>query len=284
MSVNLPVLDVSPVDDLGNDSVDDSVETEFAELPRGVRARRKRETSASHRASRAAIGAALASFVLIVLVGMILLGVVWYLGAPGTQAAPIDPATIDMEASPDLLVGSTIVGERGDAVDAAVRQQLAGLAPTTGSAVHLATFQTEVATSPITSKVYTWEYVDPADGPVQCLGWAEGGGAGGAACGPIESSFGPSPYWSMTDGTAGTSYSVLIDSLPADAVEAVAVTATGRTVKTNVVSGIAFLAWPHHEGSGGGIIADGNREFGPPLALFILDGNSQQIDRFDYTP
>ncbi len=261
--------------------VDDSVAADSAR-PSGHS--RSELVAAASPTGRGSVPAAMATLALIAVVGLILLGAVRIVGNTGIPTAPIDPAAVDLEGPPGLHVAATAVGERGNTIDDAVGRRLAGLTPVPGSAVHLAYFQTTTAASTATSDIYAWDHIDPVDGRLRCLGWIEAGGDGGAACEPSDGPTGPSPYWSMSDGSAGTSYSVLIGSLPADAAEAVAVTATGRTVGTSVVSETAFLSWPDHEGSTGGILPDGNREFGPPLALFILDRGGRHMDRFDYTP
>ena len=79
--------------------------------------------------------------------------------------------------------------------------------------------------------------------------------------------------WGSEDRTSGTWYSVAVAGLPLEATTLVSDTAAGRLVGSTIINGVTYQEWPAGEGSTGGILPSGGREFGESIRTVALDAN-----------
>ena len=125
--------------------------------------------------------------------------------------------------------------------------------------------------------LFRWSMVSPDAGDDDlhtCNAWFElQSPEGGTICGPATGR--PDAHWSTSEGTLGTSFSVMFTDLPESAVEVQTLTASGRIVSSPVLEGAAYHAWPAAEGEPGGFLPGGGREFweGITAAAFDDAGN-----------
>ena len=76
--------------------------------------------------------------------------------------------------------------------------------------------------------------------------------------------------WGSEDRTSGTWYSVAVAGLPLEATTLVSETVAGRLVGSTIINGVTYQEWPTGEGSSGGILPSGGREFGESIRTVAL--------------
>ncbi len=122
--------------------------------------------------------------------------------------------------------------------------------------------------------LYSYEalLLDSATGEtLDCLGVGTAFG-GSVACGEtgrVE----PLVLWGTDERPIGTWYSLAVSGLPLESTTLITETATGRFVAANVVNGIAYQEWPAGEGTTGGLLPRGGREFGSSVRSIAIDAD-----------
>jgi hypothetical protein len=216
------------------------------------------------------IGFLVAAILLIpfVLVG---LGVV-FLRAGGTEAVEVGGAEREVfvtDGDFDMAMDVEIILESGPSIS------LPGeLVPGEDRGVNEGTLQKVASvTSPSgTTDLYTYEAIllDSANGDtLDCLGALNNSGGSVACHSGDENS--PIFMWGSEDRTSGTWYSIAVAGLPMEATTLVSETTAGRLVGSTVINGVAYQEWPAGEGSTGGLLTRGGRDFGEPTRTVALD-------------
>jgi hypothetical protein len=87
----------------------------------------------------------------------------------------------------------------------------------------------------------------------------------------------PLLFWGTENGSNGTWYSVAVAGLPLEATRLVTETATGRFVGSDIVNGVAYQEWPAGEGSTGGLLPNGGRDFGEARRTLAVDAQGMVV-------
>lgn len=118
--------------------------------------------------------------------------------------------------------------------------------------------------------------LDSATGEtLDCLGISQGLNAT-VSCQNLDETQ-PLLFWGTENGSNGTWYSVAVAGLPLEATRLVTETATGRFVGSDIVNGVAYQEWPAGEGSTGGLLPNGGRDFGEARRAVALDAQGMVL-------
>ncbi|NNF53108.1 MAG: hypothetical protein HKN03_01565 [Acidimicrobiales bacterium] len=137
-----------------------------------------------------------------------------------------------------------------------------------GSVQHVATFTSADGVSDL----YRYQAIllDSATQEVMdCLGMTQGSGAT-VSCRSLDETQ-PLVFWGDAVGPSGSWYSVAVAGLPLEATRLVTETETGRLVGSDIVNGVSYQEWPAAEGSTGGLLPNGGRQFGEAMRTVALD-------------
>lgn len=137
-----------------------------------------------------------------------------------------------------------------------------------GSVELVATFTSPIGGTDLYT--YTAILLDSAtQETMDCLGRTQGGNATVNCQNTGENQLLHS--WGTDEGPNGTWYSVAVAGLPMEATRLVTETATGRYVGSDIVNGVSYQEWPAAEGSTGGLLPNGGRQFGEARRTVALD-------------
>lgn len=224
-------------------------------------------------------GTAVALLLMVVVVGLAAVRVLPASVADRSDDA-LDLAVQSALESPDLLLTGQPGDQNGSLAETIVHQRL-GWIPAPHSAEHVVSVEgPDTFAAAAVIDVYRWQTTDGPDSRLRCVGWLEQHGTG-SVCRPAAVRAEPDALWSSTEASNGTWHSALLYQLPDSAAQVVVLTASGRTTVSNVTDGVAYLTWPAHEGTPGGLIPRQTRDFGHGLTAVVVDGDGAELQRFD---